>query len=86
VSSALCLTFLYLHNIGDQARLSVTISRFDLSTRNLTLYSGYELPRLNERFVYLMFFSIYTSVAYNAFQRATHRTLLHYTSVSVSQH
>jgi len=69
-ASALSLTFLYLRNLSDLARLSTTITR------------GYELPRLNERLVYLVSFSIYTSVAYGLLQKAAHRTLLPYTSVS----
>jgi hypothetical protein len=55
-----------------------------ISTRDLTVLSGYELPRLNERLVYLVSFSIYTSVTYGLLQKAAHRTLLPYTSVSVS--
>jgi hypothetical protein len=55
-----------------------------LLTRDLTVLSGYELPRLNERLVYLISFSVYTSVAYGLLQKAAHRTLLPYTSVSVS--
>jgi hypothetical protein len=50
----------------------------------LTENSGYELPRLNERLLYLLYFSICTPITYGLFQRAVHRTLLPYTSVSVS--
>lgn len=45
--------------------------------------SGYELPRLNERLVYLVFFSISTSVAYAVLQKTVHRTMLRLKYVSV---
>jgi hypothetical protein len=54
------------------------------SSQHLIVNSGYELPRLNERLVYLVTFSIHTAIAYGLFQRAAHRTFLPYTSVSVS--
>jgi len=44
---------------------------------------GYELPRLNERLVYLLYFSSFASTAFGLFQRAVHRTLLPYKSVTV---
>lgn len=48
--------------------------------------SGYELPRLNERFVYMLFFSTMISIVYGFLQKALHRTLLPYNPVSVSLH
>jgi len=49
----------------------------------LILTRGYELPRLNERFVYLLFFSGFTSVTFTILQKWFHRGLLPYHSVSV---
>jgi len=73
----------YLRNVGEQANLSATISRSKLLLAIL-IRSGYELPRLNERVVYLIYFSVFTATAFGLFQRASHRTLLPYKSVTVT--
>lgn len=73
----------YLRNVGEQANLSTTITRFKLVLAIL-IRSGYELPRLNERLVYLIYFSVFTATAFGLFQRASHRTLLPYKSVTVT--
>jgi hypothetical protein len=76
------VSYSYLRNVGEQANLSLTITRFKLLLATL-IPSGYELPRLNERLVYLTYFSVFTATAFGVFQRAIHRTLLPYKSVTV---
>jgi hypothetical protein len=83
--SAICVTCLHLRNVGETAKLMVTITRFALPRAYVTPYSGYELPRLNERLIYLLFFSIFSSLAFCFSQRAAHRTLLPYRPVSVRE-
>jgi hypothetical protein len=82
VISSFCVTWSYLRNAGLQAKLSATITRFAQAAASL-IPSGYELPRLNERLVYLMYFSVFTATVFGLFQRATHRTLLPYKSIMV---
>lgn len=82
IVSSLCVSLIYLRNVSEQANLSTTVTRFKLFPTML-ISRGYELPRLNERLVYLIYFSIFTSTAFSLFQRAIHRTLLPYRSVMV---
>jgi hypothetical protein len=82
IVSSLCVSLIYLRNVSEQANLSTTITRFKLFPTML-ISRGYELPRLNERLVYLIYFSVFTSTAFGLFQRAIHRTLLPYRSVMV---
>lgn len=81
--SATCVTCFYLRNVGEAAKLTVTITRFARLGANLSSYRGYELPRLNERLVYLLFFSNFSSLTFFLCQQATHRTLLRYKPVTV---
>ena len=87
-TSALALTYIYLGNVTPNARLTPTITRFVFSstTSSDMVFRGYELPRLNERLVYLIFFGFHTSILYGILQKAIHRTRLPYKSVSVTNY
>ena len=87
--------YCYLHNFGPYVGVHVcsqcqpdnqTDSHYFtvfLRLQVTDLGSGYELPRLNERFVYVFFASLVVSVVYGFLQKVGHRTLLHYSSISV---
>lgn len=83
MASAVCLTCVYLRNVPECAKLNPTITRYGAIISGANSRSGYELPRLNERLVYLLFFSVFASTAFSLFQRTMHRTLLPYKSLSV---
>jgi len=80
--SSTSLVLFYIRNCGAHAKLEISISRYNV-LNHANLVSGYELPRLNERFIYLLFFAMFCSLIYTVIQMAAHRAFLPYSSLRV---